>query len=180
MNEVNAYQLALARCEQEIAVIEAQVAKLSADKDKLQYTRAALSKQLGLPVPAGSSSFGHDMPDEDESVAHISRNSFRNMRSTEAARKYLLMMGHPQTHEKLVKALLKGGVLCGSSSPKDSIRTSLRRREDWFVWKPDGKRGMWQLREWQLSGEITGTVAPIRRSTPTPLSVIASSDPLDQ
>lgn len=146
--ELNVYQFALARCEQQISEIDAQMAKLSSERGTLVNTRAALLRQLGRPLPADVASPDFNSFDEEDAPVSVPRNAFKNMRVSEAARKYLLMAGRPVTHPELVSALEKGKATTDGHHTREHIRTALKRRTDWFVWTANGKRGLWSLTEW--------------------------------
>lgn len=146
--DVNAYQYALVRCEQEISAIDAQIAKLSSDRRTLMNTRAALLCQLGRSAPLDAAPSDFNSLEEDNTPVTVPRNAFRNMRISDAARKYLLMVGRPVTHPELVNALERGKATTGGHHAREHIRTALKRRADWFVWTPNGKRGLWTLVEW--------------------------------
>ena len=164
-NQDSFFQLALkeadekiARIDSESARMQAELRSLSTEKVILLGTRRALLIQLGEIVPEKA-------PDE-EVTSSVAKNAFKGLGSAAAARKYLQEVGHAQTHQQVVDALVKGNVKTGSKRPSDSIRTSMQRRPEWFRWvKRKGSPGCWELVEWpetsEAAAEEPAQTAPI-------------------
>ncbi len=137
--------------------------KLANEKTILLTTRRALLIQTGeLPPEVQSSS----------QTSPTSRKSFKGMSLAAAARKYLIDIGHPQSHAEVVEALLKGNVKIAAKDPAGSIRTSMQKHPDWFRWvKPPGDHGRWELVEWPTEDGPNNT-PPTTNSGPATLSLV--------
>jgi hypothetical protein len=140
-----------------------------------------LKKRLGHEV--AEDELRESKQDDDVSISQVSRNAFKGMAPAQAARKYLLEIGHGTSHTALVKALLRGNVKTGSKHSTDAMRTALHRHKEWFVWKKEkGQRGIWELVEWQVSEDGKGVqdgsaprMAGLPGGSPT-LSLVSQSN----
>jgi hypothetical protein len=180
--EVSSLPLALSEVEREIATVDAEaeritaeVANLAVKKRSLLKTLSGLKELLGQaepePLPADSGSFNE--VELASTVSHVSRNAFRGMGPAAAARKYLRDVGQRQTHAEVVDALLRGNVKSKAKYPSDSFRTAMQRRTDWFVWKKElGQFGYWELVEWQCADEEPKANDTVRPLVPKALSLV--------
>lgn len=179
--DLSTFELALLRTEgdiasadDEMARLESEIVRMRADIAKIANQRAGfvdlsieLKKRLGQVVPPGVRAGGGEL-DEDASVRLVPRNAFKGMAPAQAARKYLLEIGHGVSHPALVKALLRGNVKSGSKHSTDAMRTALHRHKEWFVWKKEkGQRGTWELVEWQTSVKESSAEESASSSVPS-------------
>ena len=161
-SDLSTFELALLRTQRDIADtddekarLEGEIVRMRSEIARLDQRRVGfvnlsneLKKRLGHEVPEDARRASKQ--DDDVSVSQVSRNAFKGMAPAQAARKYLLEIGHGMSHSALVKALLRGNVKTGSKHSTDAMRTALHRHKEWFVWKKDkGQRGIWELVEWQ-------------------------------
>jgi hypothetical protein len=194
-SDLSTFELALLRTERDIAGADEEMARLEAEIIRMRSEIARISQQRTGFVDLSNQlkkRLGHEVvedvrsgskQDDDVDVAQVSRNAFKGMAPAQAARKYLLEIGHGMSHTALVKALLRGNVKTGSKHSTDAMRTALHRHKEWFVWKKEkGQRGIWELVEWQTSeGSIGALDATASRMSGLPqgsptLSLVSQSN----
>ena len=161
-SDLSTFELALLRTQRDIADtddekarLEGEIVRMRSEIARLDQRRVGfvnlsneLKKRLGHEVSEDARRISQQ--DDDVSVSQVPRNAFKGMAPAQAARKYLLEIGHGMSHATLVKALLRGNVKTGSKHSTDTMRTALHRHKEWFVWKKEkGQRGIWELVEWQ-------------------------------
>jgi hypothetical protein len=156
--KTSGYESARKDAETELAYVEAETARLRDELAELDLRKARAMKMLNIARECLGETVSETPPpfentnDNEDGLSFVAKNQFRGLGPAEAARKYLEMLGHGETHSQLVKALNKGNVRTGSKRRSDSFRTSLQRRPDWFAWhKEKGLVGRWELVEWQTS-----------------------------
>lgn len=159
--KTSGYESARKDAETELAYVEAEKARLCGELAELDLRKARAMKMLTVARECLGEVASEIHPtiesanedNDEDGLSFVAKNQFRGMGPAKAARRYLEMLGHGETHSLLVKALEKGSVRTGSKRRSDSFRTSLQRRPDWFVFKKEkGEVGRWELVEWQNAG----------------------------
>jgi hypothetical protein len=195
-SDLSTFELALLRTQRDIADTDDEKARLEGEIVRMRSEIARLDQRRVGFVNLGNElkkRLGHEVPedarrvsqqdDDDVSVSQVSRNAFKGMAPAQAARKYLLEIGHGMSHATLVKALLRGNVKTGSKHSTDAMRTALHRHKEWFVWKKEkGQRGIWELVEWQTGEDRIGAedttasrMSGLPQGSPT-LSLVSQSN----
>jgi hypothetical protein len=160
--KTSGYENARKDAETELGYVKSERVRLMGELAELDLREARALKMLN----AARECLGEVVPEvrltiesenennqNEDGLSFVAKNQFRGMGPAKAARKYLEILGHGETHSQLVKALEKGSVRTGSKRRADSFRTSLQRRPDWFVFKKEkGEVGRWELVEWQNTG----------------------------
>jgi hypothetical protein len=181
VQKVKGYEIARSDAEAELAYIDAETARMTAELAQLAFRRLtvikildAVKEGLGEVVPKNASMEGNTQSSEElDGLSLVARNAYRGLGPAEAALKHLRLLEHGETHARLVEALLKGNVRSGSKHPADSFRTALQRRPNVFVWrKEQGRPGRWELKEWQRADESSTEETSQSAASPRALSLV--------
>jgi hypothetical protein len=181
--KTSGYESARKDAETELAYVEAETARLRSELVELDLRKARAMKMLSIAreclgeVVSEIHSAVEPANEDDDGLSFVAKNQFRGMGPAKAARKYLEMLGHGETHSRLVKALEKGSVRTGSKRRSDSFRTSLQRRPDWFVFKKEkGEVGRWELVEWQNAGAAASENPAVSQPGTRSLSLVSGAN----
>ena len=184
--KTSGYENARQDAEAELGYVEAERARLLAELSELDLRKARAMRMLNaareclgevVPEIRPTVESANEENEDEDGLSFVAKNQFRGMGPAKAARKYLEMLGHGETHSRLVKALEKGSVRTGSKRRSDSFRTSLQRRPDWFVFKKEkGEVGRWELVEWQKAGAAAGDGPAESQSGARSLSLVSGAN----
>jgi hypothetical protein len=142
--QIKAQEL-LSDFEEKLAVVSAERERLGKEEDALKSAIEGIRNWLGLNASGLAARSNIDEPSQAEPV--IPKKAFKDMDTRPAARKYLELVGKPQSTREILNALLDGGWTTKSEDPIDVLNGALKRDQKkpnpMFI-KKDGK---WELGE---------------------------------
>jgi len=126
---------------------EAVLADLRDKRAKLDAAIAGIEQFL-LGRPSSSAEAGAEAPSQARLPEQIESDSFFNLSTTEAIKKYLRMVKKPKPAKVIHDALLEGGFITTAKNFYSNVYTAMKRSRDFM----NVGGGNWGLAEWYSGG----------------------------
>ena len=154
--EAEQYARFLAYDEERLAYLVPQLAELDAQREALEARRKTIVEHIAR-VRESAVYYRAALTTENGNGAStripVPKDAFKGLPFLEAAKKYLRMMGTPQTTREIAEALRAGGYESASKHFTNTARTALDRAAEKGELILREKR--WALPEWERIAEGT-------------------------